>query len=286
MGRTTRTVTEHIKPNFLFIGADRCGSKWLHKTFAEHPDCYVPKIADPNFFDHEYDRGLDWYFRLFEKSPSTAVAVGEFSHDYIHSPEAAGRISGDLPGVKLLATLRHPVERAYSDWSHSNAVGFIRDPFEDAVDKVPHLLANSRYADRLEPYFDRFDRSQIEIMLFDDLIADGRAFADRAFRFVGLEAVDGLNCEGVFNPYRVSRAGIGGKVAKALAVGLRSIGAVETLGKLRHLPSVRSLFFKRADVRRHPRLSPETRQRLLDDFAPQVDRLESILQVDLSSWRS
>ena len=63
--------------------------------FRQHPDCYVPPIADPYFFDKNYGRGLDWYFKLFADAPPTALAIGEFSHDYIHSPEAAERIARD-----------------------------------------------------------------------------------------------------------------------------------------------------------------------------------------------
>ena len=68
-----------VRPTFLFIGADRCGSKSLHNMFRQHPDCYVPPIADPYFFDKNYDRGLDWYFKLFADSPASALGSGNCS---------------------------------------------------------------------------------------------------------------------------------------------------------------------------------------------------------------
>src|SRR5262245_50096316 len=111
MSTSTSNTSTRVRPNFLFIGADRCGSKSLHNIFRQHPECYVPPIADPLFFDKNYERGMDWYLDLFADAPAAARAIGEFSHDYIHSLEAAQRIAADLPNVKLLATLRHPIER-------------------------------------------------------------------------------------------------------------------------------------------------------------------------------
>ena len=155
-----------IVPNFLFIGADRCGSKSLHNMFRQHPDCYVPSIADPYFFDKNYDRGLDWYFKLFEAAPPTAKAIGELSHDYIHSQEAAERIARDLPSVKLLATLRHPIDRTFSSYASAYSAGVIRMPFEKAIEKVPMLLGNSMYADKLRTYYKLFEQDQIKVLLF------------------------------------------------------------------------------------------------------------------------
>ena len=57
------------QPNFLFIGPDKVGSKWLHQVLLEHPDCFVPIIADPFYFDRYYDRGMGWYTDLFRRRP-------------------------------------------------------------------------------------------------------------------------------------------------------------------------------------------------------------------------
>ena len=72
MSMSTKTQVA-VRPTFLFIGADRCGSKSLHNIFRQHPECYVPPIADPYFFDKNYDRGMDWYLDLF----SACAAIGQ-----------------------------------------------------------------------------------------------------------------------------------------------------------------------------------------------------------------
>ncbi|MDQ1697372.1 MAG: hypothetical protein QOJ03_2725, partial [Frankiaceae bacterium] len=37
-------------PNFLILGAARCGTTSLHYYLAEHPDVCMSTIKEPNFF--------------------------------------------------------------------------------------------------------------------------------------------------------------------------------------------------------------------------------------------
>ena len=274
-----------VRPTFLFIGADRCGSKSLHNMFREHPDCYVPPIADPYFFDKNYERGLDWYFKLFADAPADAQAIGEFSHDYIHSSEAAGRIAADLPNIKLLATLRHPVDRTFSSYASAFSAGVIRAPFEEALDDVPMLIDYSLYADKLKVYFDRFDRDQLKILFFDDLAADPVEFGREAFEFVGLRFVEEIDYGRKMSALSKPRLPMSGYVSKQAANLLRKLGWVELLGRLKSNKFVRGLFYKPYETADKPQMNVETRQRLLDRFTPQVEELESMLDRDLSHWK-
>ncbi len=283
---TTGVTTARPHPTFIFIGADRCGSKWLHQIFMSHPDCFVPTIADPYFFDRQYHRGIDWYWDFFKDTPSSALAVGEFSHDYIHSRDAARRIHNHLPEVRILATLRHPVGRAYSDWSHSHTVGLAPASFDEALEAVPTLIENSLYSKKLLRYFDLFGRENVHVMLYDRLLADPRGLATDAFAFLGLREVDEIDFERVYNPFRVGRGALGGKIARRFADLLRSTGQEKLLGSLRRSPVVRSVFFKDASDGERPSMNPDTRTRLLRYFESEITALEQLLEQDLSAWRT
>jgi len=280
-----RVENRVVRPTFIFVGADRCGSKWLHQTFLSHPGCFVPRIADPYFFDRQFHRGMDWYLNLFRGAPATAVAVGEFSHDYLHSEAAARRIREQLPDVRILMTLRHPVDRAYSDWAHSHTVGLAPSTFEDALECVPTLLENSTYAQKVARYFDLFGRENVHVMLYDRLVSDPRGLATEAFSFVGLSPNADIDFERVYNPFRVGRWAIGGRIARGAADLLRGGGHEEFLGWLRRSAAVRGILFKRAGNGGRPTMRPDTRQRLLEHFEPEITRLEELLGVDLSAWR-
>lgn len=272
-------------PTFLFIGGDRCGSKSLHNMFLQHPDAYVPPIADPYFFDKNYHRGLDWYLGLFKDAPPEARAIGELSHDYIHSPEAAERIYKDLPGVKIMMTLRHPVERTFSSYASAFSAGVFKVPFEQALEEAPMLISNSLYADKLDVYRQYFPIETMKVLLFDDLEGDPAEFGKSAFEFVGLRFIPDLDYGKRVSQLQASRFPLSGWASKQAANVMRKLGWVQLLGRVKHNPRIRNLFYKPYNAADKPQIAPETRKRLLERFKPQVDRLEKMLGKDLSAWR-
>jgi hypothetical protein len=285
MSHETATATA-TEPTFLFIGADRCGSKSLHNFFRKHPDCYVPPIADPLFFDVNYERGLDWYLKLFADAPRSARAIGEFSHDYVHSADAAERIARHFPQIQLLATLRHPIERTFSSYASAHSAGVIRTSFEQALDEVPELISRSLYADKLRMYYDWFPAEQLKVLFFDDLEADPQQFAGEAFGFLGLPLVDSIDYGERKSVLSKSRFPLSGPLSKIGAKTLRRLGWVNLLGQLKSNPRFRSVFYKPYSSDEKPQVSAETRRRLSGIFAPQIDALEKMLGRDLTSWRS
>jgi Sulfotransferase family len=122
-------------PNFLIIGAAKSGTTSLYHYLNQHPQIYMSPEKEPEFFALE-GRKLDFdgpdgkevinrriqrnrptnieeYRALFE-GVSGETAIGEASPWYLYSVQAPSRISYYIPGVKLIAVLRNPVERAYS----------------------------------------------------------------------------------------------------------------------------------------------------------------------------
>jgi hypothetical protein len=272
-------------PTFLFIGADRCGSKWLHRVLRQHPDVFVPVIADPYFFDREYDRGLEWYADLFSAAPKSVRAIGELSHDYIHSAEAAERIRRHLPDVKLIATLRHPAERSFSSYSGAKAAGVMSESFEDALNSHAFLMHGSRYYSNVRPYLERFPSSQIKLMLYDDLVADPLGYAAEIFDFIGVPFAPHIDYHEVFNPLSKPIGGLGGALSKRTANALRKLGLVKVLGWGKSNAAIRKIFYRRLRAEERPRMSDATRARLAGVFAPEIDNLEKLTGRDLSAWR-
>jgi hypothetical protein len=282
---TITTAGTRLQPTFLFIGADRCGSKSLHQIFRQHPNCYVPTIADPYFFDRHYDRGLDWYLDLFAAAPAGTQAIGEFSHDYIHSAAAAERIAKHFPEIPLLATLRHPIERTFSSYASAYSAGVISTTFEQALKEVPMLIGNSLYADKLRVYREWFPPEQLKVLFFDDLETDPRAFAGQAFELLNLPLVDEIDYGQRMSVLSCSRFPLSGPLSKLGAHALRKLGWVNLLGTLKSNPQFRSLFYKPYATDEKPQIAPDTRKRLSEVFAPQIDALEKMLSRDLSAWR-
>lgn len=132
-------------PDFLIIGAQRCGTTQLFQSFAQHPQFIKPSRKEIHFFDifENYRRGIDWYcgqfpsaLKRWKYSLKRAVTMisGEASPYYFFNPLAAKRIFEALPKMKLILLLRNPVDRAYSQYHHEFKIGFESSRnFEEAL---------------------------------------------------------------------------------------------------------------------------------------------------------
>jgi len=95
-----------MKPNFLVIGAMKCGTTKLCHLLGQHPDVFMCEPKEPEFFakDKKYKRGWDWYESLFTAGEGkTAIGEGSVTHTKsLRFPNAASRIVKHLPDAKLI----------------------------------------------------------------------------------------------------------------------------------------------------------------------------------------
>ena len=209
-------------PEFLIIGAQRCGTTSLYKYLAEHPQFCAAAVRTKgvHFFDTHYGQGLAWYRSHFPTTMRRSwfrarhgadLITGEASPYYLFHPQVPYRIERDIPDVKLVAILRDPIERAYSQWQHEVAKGFEHlERFEDALDAEPARLAGvaermrddpdhrspahqhwsymarGRYAEQLEAYRSLFGPDQLLVLRAEDLFAEPEATYARVESFLGL----------------------------------------------------------------------------------------------------
>jgi hypothetical protein len=151
-----------VRPDFLIVGAQRCGTTTMFKTLVQHPDVVRPFLRKGvHYFDKSYDRGERWYRGHFPLAATMRLRghdgraiTGESSPYYMFHPLARQRLAADLPGVKLLVLLRDPVVRAYSAHSHERARGFEELDFEAALAAEPARIAGERERLMAEPGYD------------------------------------------------------------------------------------------------------------------------------------
>jgi len=125
------------RPDFLLIGAQKCGTSWLWKFLDQHPGTDLPKRKEIHYFGgiEKYRRGQDWYYSHFQRSDPSKV-IGEASTTYFYDvipywhnkssqietdlslPSIPELVTTELPEVKILLILRDPVKRAISAYKH------------------------------------------------------------------------------------------------------------------------------------------------------------------------
>lgn len=173
-------------PNFLYVGPDKAGSSWLHETLIKHPEVYLTPSKDLYYFDRYYDRGTQWYAAQFKDARQEPV-VGEICQDYLFHPEAAQRIHDTLGDVRVMVSLRDPVDRAWSSYLYMRKHGIGPDTFAEALRSRPELLEHGRYATGLDRFLALYPRESVHVALFDDLEADPQGFLDGVTDFLGVD---------------------------------------------------------------------------------------------------
>jgi hypothetical protein len=294
-------------PNFLVIGAGRSGTTSLHHYLGQHPAIYLPRVKAPSHFyccnglaaiDDPLLRAQTRHFvadpaayeRLFD-GVRGETAIGEVSPVYLATTAAAPRIAARLPGVKLIAVLRHPIDRAWARW-----VGRVRDGLERRTDfrevvreetraALPRDDAFGTYVASgfvhhfLATYFELFPRERIRIHLFEDLLRDPAALVADLFRFLEVDAS--------FRPDTATRHNRSGGFIRSRplrALWTRS-ARVRTAARA-YLPEpLRDAAFRAltGDLVA-PSLDPELRAELQELFRDDTERLQDLIGRDLSHW--
>jgi hypothetical protein len=132
------------QPDFIIAGAMRAGTTALADALAEHPGVHMTTPKEPNYFAVAHgalsftgpgdqwfaqQNTADWtsYQALFPDEGSRVR--GEASAMYLALPGTAASIAAACPDVRIVLTLRDPVERAYSAYLYLRSKG--REPIQD-----------------------------------------------------------------------------------------------------------------------------------------------------------
>jgi len=180
-------------PDFLVIGAQRSATSWLYFCLKEHPDVFVPYKKEIEFFSRFYQNGIEWYARYFELRKQE-TAAGEVTPSYLADEASPERIRRHLPGVKLVAVLRNPVERAYSQYLKQVKAGAVSGSFQEASGKNPAFIKRGMYHAQLSRYWELFGREKICIVFYEDIKRDPVIVTRKIYEFLGVDPAFEPSC--------------------------------------------------------------------------------------------
>jgi len=275
-------------PTFLGIGVPRGGTTWLHTLLATHPDVYMPtRRKEIRFFDRHFDRGLGWYEGFFcdDDERDRYRAIGEISPQYLYCGMCPDRIEATLPGVRLIAMLRHPVERAYSQYGFVVQRRNYHGSFEEFLDSRSSALERGFYGRYLSAYLRRFATDRILVLASEAAFADLEDSCRRLADF--LEIAPDRFATADFGTKRVNASSVpraGSLAGIFITTGRRlrrwQLEPIVDLGKR---VGVHRFLFKGSSL---PPLDPAVKKALTRRYEPEFDELEKRFGVDLSGWRA
>jgi hypothetical protein len=262
-----------VLPNFLVVAAVRSGTTSLNHYLRAHPEVYMAPRKELRFFNRHYDRGLDWYEAQFDGA-GDAKAIGEATPSYMFDPVAVERIGAVLPQARLIAIIRQPVDRAYSNYWMAHSRGWEQRTFEQIVDEEigqtepgPYL-GPGRYIHQLRRLGAAIPRAPVHVMLTEQLEAEPLQTYGSLCGFLGVDPN--------FVP-----SDLGRRVNRY--VEFRSLGW-RRLAK--RSPGLFGRALEAVNVRRadYPQLDQRLRRRLDDFYAEDNAALGEYLGIDLDRW--
>jgi hypothetical protein len=211
-------MSDNLKlPTFIILGAQKAGTTSLHHALKAHRDIYMSEPKELSFFniDSNYQRGSMWYSSFFKHWNSERIA-GECTPSYLWDEKVPGRIKTLLPDARFIILLRNPVDRA----PDARFIILLRNPvdraysaywyavancdevlsFEEALEAEPdrkrlspEVRGFSSYIDRglysrqVKRYLEKYDRSQVLIIIREDYKNNQRALLSKVTRFLESE---------------------------------------------------------------------------------------------------
>jgi len=301
-------------PDFLLVGAPKAGTTALHGALAEHPELFLSRVKEPKYYlcgdspppayrgpgDAHSSQEWIWqrqrYLDLFQDAGGDQVA-GESTPFYLYHRDARRRIAADLPRAKLVAVLRDPVDRAYSNWMHLWADGL--EPCGDVVEACAreaqrvdegwapfwHYRGLGMYGRQLADLLEHVPREQVLVLRYRALVDDPRTALNRVARFLGVaedvvtEIPSGNSRPFVHPSVRTRVLGpvvrAGAKAGQFLPPQAWRAASKPIIGQLH----------QRGKPAR-PRLTPEQRDALREPFLEDIALLEELTGESYEDWRT
>ncbi len=295
-------------PNFLFIGAPRCGTTYLYHCLTQHPDIYFPKVKEPSFFSFDPDnpafdglytqldaaygykliRSMDDYRDLYNEVQNEQV-IGDSSANYISFPGTADRIHKHIPDAKILVSLRNPVDAICSlyNWAYMNHL--IPAPFTSlpvseqlkVIDEFKDIHFNPYlYYQHLSKYLSLFDDNQLKIIVFEEWIREKEQCVQDVLEFLGVDTDYPINYQVDEFKSDMGTSSFPKRVARRLMFDLAKLARPFSR---RMAQSIKRRAKKRF-ASKPPPISPETRSALKELYRDDILKLQELIDKDLSVW--
>ena len=290
-------------PNFIGIGAPKAGTTWIFKCFQEHPEIFMPTVKETLFFDYPYNESKFSEYEAYFSNAAEAIAVGEISTNYLTSEQAPERIRKHIPNVRLFVSLRNPLDQVYSHYWHLSRQNFhssdrTRWSFEEALDKYEKpLIDPALYYKHIQRWLQYFDRSQLLIIFYDDICKQPDKIIKKLYFFLGVDGEflpeslgkkdssvrQGTSPKSPFlgNVYSALYDSLNRHIYSPLTglVGNKTAATIRDALRVRQV--LQFLFYQKG----YPQMNPQTRTRLRERFAHDIQNLAELTGRDLSHWK-
>lgn len=295
------------KPNLFIVGAPKCGTSAMYEYLAEHPQVSMCTIKEPNFFDTDLiykSKRLthDEYNQLFTANNNTKI-IGEASPWYLYSKSAANNIYQFNPEAKIIILLRNPIDMMYALHSEllyqgcenevdfekalslesDRKLGIVKHDFSNPHESVYyHDLVT--YLPQLERYFSIFGKENVKVIIFDELKNDASKVYKDVLQFLGLNTDFEINTE-VVNPNKTYKFDFFRKLIMLPNNSIKSLVKIILPNQQLRIKVAQFILKSNTKIEKRKPLEIGFINKLKPIFQSDIEKLEQILNKDLSNWK-
>ncbi len=285
-------------PNFIVAGAIKAGTTTLYQYLKQHPQVFVPARKELRFFAYDVAdqwcienghafpiKSLDKYLEEFS-TVGQEIAIGEVSPNYLASQLAPRAIRSAFPNIKLIFSLRNPVNSAYSAYQMDARAGRERRPVEIALATTERRVERYRYYNYLKEWYALFEAGQILVINFDDLVERPDATMAGIYAFLGVDTGFQISA----NSVDTNRGGLpDGSVSRLLFRASNALRKMQFVRKSKaYLPKYVVDYYRnmRNSSLKPAAPMPDTiRNQLRDYYRDDVAALAKLTNLKVEQWR-
>ncbi len=272
-------------PNFLIIGAQKCGTTTLYDILKLHPEIYMSPQKEVNFFTspEKMQLGNQKYSSYFPDVQAHHKAIGEASPGYICYPGAAKLIKDSIGPVKLILILRDPIKRGLSQYWDNRRHLKESLSFNQALNVYlsdnynPNSIgyfSRGVYIRYIEYFWEHFSKENLHIMLLENLIKQPAEELSMLYEFLGVNFDE--------SHLKLSVSSNTSLIWKNALYNFM----LNNPGLTNYIPKHgrRIFFFGKQVPYKYPMPQGAVLERLKNFYKPWNDELQTKTGLDLSSW--
>jgi|ThiBio_1000_plan_1041568.scaffolds.fasta_scaffold05883_3 hypothetical protein len=267
-------------PEAFIIGAQKAGTTSLADLLDQHPGIVVSNPKEPDFFNVNFARGVDWYrtrFRhddgvLLDASVGYSMAPNE-AWTRGEAEEVPRRIHALSPKAKFIYVVRDPAERCYSAYWHEVRARGEKRGLRQAVEDRAYYTMASYYFQQIDRFLPYFPLERFLILEFSQLMRDPATVARMCVAFLGA-GDPGFSFSREQPKNQGFRYNGAGETLRSI-LGNTLFDRISRAGSQMLPPSARS-FAKKMIARDLPRLGDDDRAWLYRAFAADMAAFERL----------
>ena len=289
-------------PNFLIIGVQKCRTTSNYNYLKQHPQVYMSPVKETNFLEREWENiapdkkkpqkidTFEKYCQLFA-GVKDEIAIGEASPNYLfHYQTSSELILRYVPDVKMIAILRDPAERAYSDYMMNVREARVKRSLTEQIKYSSHksfVILKGFYYTAIKHYMDKFGEQRVKVYLYDDLCQDAVRMMQDMYGFIGVESDFLPDTSIKSQTAAIPKIRLWNNLLKQKNLVRSTISSlIKPVLPLSARQKIRSKLINmnlQKDKSKFP-FSTEDRRNLVNLYREDILKLQDLIQRDLSQW--